>query len=340
MSIDTYLKEKSKASLMAVGIALTLLVGVADYVTGSEIRIDVFYLLPISFVVWYISNRAGIIISTISILLIFISDRLSDPKYHFRFIDLWNLAMILIFFIVVSLALSKLRIILHEQRQLSLELQKALDDVKTVNESLEAFSYSVSHELRAYLWRIESYADMIVEKYSDKLDDEGNNYLHRVCSNTQGMNDFIVALLELSRHSRGDLSRSEVDLTAMVRSTIEESVKKWPGRQVEIVTAEGVTADGDPALLQMVIFNLVENALKFTKHRPVSKIEFGLTMIDGEDVYFVRDNGAGFSMDNAEQLFEPVPGDFIKIRIPGIWYRPGDSTANNSSSWWSDMGQG
>lgn len=318
MSIDTYLKSKSKTSLMTVGIALTLLVGVADYITGSEIRIDVFYLLPISFVVWYINKKAAIIISTISILSIIISDRLSEPNYHIHFIDLWNLAMILVFFIVVSLALSKLRIILYEQRQLSLELQNALDDVKITNESLEAFSYSVSHDLTAFLWRIESYAEMISEKYSDKLDDTGKDYIHRVCSNTQRMQDLIDALLKLSRHTRGDLNRSRVDLTAMVRRTIEEIAKSWPGRQVKIVTADGVTADGDPALLQMIISNLIENAWKFTKHRPVTKIEFGLTNIDGKDVYFVRDNGAGFSMENAEQLFKPFQRFHSKAEFPGF----------------------
>ncbi|MGC1455921.1 MAG: ATP-binding protein [Nitrospirota bacterium] len=318
MGIDTYLKGKSKTSLMTVGIALTLLVGVADYITGSEIRIDVFYLLPISFAVWYINKKAGIIISMLSILSIIMSDHLSDPNYHIHIIDLWNLAMILVFFIVVSLALSKLRTILYEQRQLSLKLEDALHDLKTTNESLEAFSYSVSHDLTAFLWRIGSYAEMLAEKYSDRLDDAGKDYLQRVCSNATRMKDLIDALLKLSRHACGNLNRSRVDLTAMVRSTIEEIAKSLPGRQVEIATANGVTADGDPALLQMIISNLLENAWKFTRHRPLSKIEFGLTNIDGKDVYFVRDNGAGFSMENASKLFKPFQRLHSQSEFPGF----------------------
>ncbi len=305
MRIAFFFKKKSKTSLMAVSMTLTLVVGVLDYITGSEIRIDVFYLLPISFAVWYINKKAGIIISTVSVLSIFLSDHLSDPNYHIRFIDLWNLVMIFVFFIVVSLVLSKLRIILHEQRGLSLGLQKALDDVKTSNEALEAFSYSVSHDLRAPLWRIQSYAQMIDDKYSDKLDEAGKDYIYRVCSNTQRMQDLIDALLKMSRYDRGNLNRSKVDLTAMVRRGIEEIAKGWPGRQVEFVVADGVTADADPALLQVIIFNLAENALKFTKHRPVTKIKFGVKKIDGKDVYFIRDNGAGFNMEHAKKLFKP-----------------------------------
>jgi light-regulated signal transduction histidine kinase (bacteriophytochrome) len=305
MKINTYVGKKSKASLLALGVTLTLAVGVLDYITGSEIRIDVFYLLPISFVAWYVSKSAGIFISTISTLSIFLSDQLSNPGYHIHFVDLWNLTMIFIFLIVASLILSKLRETLYKQRQLSSELQKSINDVKVANESLEAFSYSVSHDLISPLWRIESYAHMITDKYSGKLDETGNNYLERIGTNIGRMRDLIDALLKLSQFTSGSLNRSKVDLTAMVRRGIDESAKVWPGRQIEIIIANGITADGDPTLLQVIIFNLAENALKFTKHRPVSKIEFGMTKIEGKEVYYIRDNGTGFSMKNADGLFKP-----------------------------------
>jgi light-regulated signal transduction histidine kinase (bacteriophytochrome) len=318
MSIDTYLNKKSKTSLMSVGMTLVLAVGVLDYITGSEIRIDVFYLLPISFVVWYADNKAGIIISTLSCISIYISDHFSDPVYHMRFIDMWNLFMIYILFIMASLMLSSLRRLLFKQTQLSLELQKGLDDVKIANESLEAFSYSVSHDLISPLWRIESYAQMIADKYSNKIDETGKDYINRLCANTERMKELIDALLKLSRYTSGNLNRAKVDLTVMVKMVLEESAKVWPGRQLEIVAAEGITADGDAALLQVIIFNLVENALKFTKHRLVSKIEFGMKKMNGEDVYFVRDNGVGFSMANAERLFMPFQRLHSGSNFPGF----------------------
>jgi light-regulated signal transduction histidine kinase (bacteriophytochrome) len=240
-----------------------------------------------------------------SIVLIFSSDLLSNPDHHIHGIDIWNLSMILLFFIIVTLALSQLRTSADEQRKLLSELQKAFDDIKTTNESLEAFSYSVSHDLRSPLWRIEGFTEILAEKYSHALDEKGKEYIGRILSSTQRMKDLIDALLKLALYSRGNINRSSVDLTALVRRTMEESAKSWPGRTVEMVTAAGVIADGDPALLQVVIFNLVENALKFTKHRSVAKIEFGLTKADGKDVYFIRDNGAGFSMTNAKRLFNP-----------------------------------
>ncbi len=317
MSIDTYLKKKSKTSLMAIGMALTLGVGVLDYITGSEIRIDVAYILPISFIVWYISNKAGIIISTISCLSIYFSDHLSDPGYHIRFLDMWNLFLIFILFVLASFMLTKLQYLLHKQNQLSVELQKSMNDVKTANEYLDAFSYSVSHDLISPLWRIESYAQMLADQYSGKLDETSDDYIERIQVNARRMKELIDALLDLSHYARGDPNRSSVDLTAMVKRAVEESVKFWPGRKIEFVATEGVTANGDPALLQVIIFNLVENALKFTKHRSISKIEFGMTKINGKDVYFVKDNGAGFSMDNAERLFRPFQRLHSQIDFPG-----------------------
>jgi signal transduction histidine kinase len=305
MGSNTYIKSNPKAILIIIAVVVTTLIGYVDYLTGFELRVDVFYLMPISFVAWYISKKAGIYISLMSISLIFFSDLLSNPDHHVHGVDVWNLSMILIFFIIVTLSLSHLKISSDEQRQLLSELQKAFDDIKTTNESLEAFSYSVSHDLRGPLWRIEGFTEIIADKYSDRLDEKGIDYIRRILSSTQRMKDLIDALLKLSLYSRGNLNRSSVDLTALVRRAMEESAKSSPGRTVEMVIAEGVIADGDPALLQVIIFNLIENAWKFTKHRPIAKIEFGLTKIDGKDTYFIRDNGAGFSMANAKRLFNP-----------------------------------
>ncbi len=318
MGINEYIKGRSKTNLMMIAMVFTTLIGYIDYRTGSELRIDVFYLIPISFVAWYISKKAGILISSMSALLIFFADVLSKPGHPVHGIFVWDVSMMLLFFMIVTLSLSKLQTTLDEQRQLSSEMQKALDDIETSNESLEAFSYSVSHDLRAPLWRIEGFTEIIAEKYSDKLDDKGKGYLRSIFSGTQRMKDLIDALLKLSRYSDSNLIRSKVDLTAMVRRALEEKVKSLPDRKVEIVTADGVTADGDPALLLVVILNLVENAWKFTKQRPVTKIEFGVTTIDGKDVYFIRDNGAGFSMENAKRLFNPFQRFHSESEFPGF----------------------
>ncbi len=318
MNIHSYLQVKSKTTSVIVALIFALFLGFIDYLTGFELRIDVFYLLPIAFAVWYISKKAAVVIATISILLICFSDLLSKPRLDFHFIDLWNLSVVYLFFIVVIWSLSKLRETLDEQTRLSAEHTRALADLKRTNESLEAFSYSVSHDLRAPLRRIQMYAQMIKEDYSRKLDEKGKEYIQSMSYNTQIMQDLIDALLKLSRYSRGSLNRSRTDLTALVRMTLEENAKSRPERKVEMVVADGVTVDGDPALLQVVIANLITNAWKFTKGRPVAKIEFGTAKIEGKDVYFIRDNGAGFSMENVKRLFNPFQRLHTETEFPGI----------------------
>ena len=318
MNIDTLLQGKAKTIPMIVAIAFTLFLGFIDYLTGFELRIDVFYLLPISFAIWYISKKTALVVSILSILMIYVSDLLSKPYYSLHFIDLWNLSVVFLFFIIVILSLSKLRATLDEQGRLSSELQKALNDIKRTNESLEAFSYSVSHDLRSPLRRIEVYAQMIEEDYSPRLDEAGKDYIRRMCYNTRLMQDLIDALLKLSRYTHASLTRLKVDLSALVRMMLDESARSWPDRTVETVVPGGVSAEGDPAMLQVVVSNLIGNAWKFTMHRQEARIEFGVKKIDGKDVYFIRDNGAGFNMANAQRLFSPFQRLHSESEFPGI----------------------
>jgi light-regulated signal transduction histidine kinase (bacteriophytochrome) len=318
MDIDAYLKSKSTTALMIIAVISTVFIGYVDYITGYEVRIDVFYLIPISFVAWYIGKKAGLIIATTSVLLIFLAALLSMPDYHLHFIEMWDLVMILMFFIVTVLLFSKLRAALHEQKLLALELRTALNDLKSTNKSLEAFSSSVSHDLRAPLRHIEAFAQKITDEYSDKLDETGKDYIRRISSNTRRMNDLIAALLRLSRYTRADLNRAKVSLSVMVKAAIAEHAQSRPERKVELVIADGVTAEGDPTMLQVVIDNLIGNAWKFTQKRPDAKIEFGVTGLDGKTVYYVRDNGAGFDKKYIAKLFSPFQRLHSDGEFPGI----------------------
>ncbi len=297
------MQEKKRAFLIIVTLVIIVLLGYIDYLTGFELRIDVFYLLPVALAVWYVSSTFGSVMSLLSAAIIFIADLFSKTDHHIHLIDLWNIVMILLFFVIFTVSLSKLRIAMKAQKKLSLDLQRALDERNKANEYLESFSYSVSHDLKSPLWHIASFASMLLEKHADRFDDEGKDYVGRILSNASRMNDLIDALLALSKYSRHALIRSEVDLTALVRMSLEENVKTQSERKVEFVTADGVTAYGDPALLQVVISNLVDNAWKFTRQRPITKLEFGSITMQGEDVYFIRDNGVGFSPEDAARLF-------------------------------------
>jgi signal transduction histidine kinase len=176
-------------------------------------------------------------------------------------------------------------------------------DLEAVNNELEAFSYSVSHDLRAPLRSINGFSQALLEDYGDKLDADGQGYLARIRAASQRMGTLIDNLLDLSRLSRSPLRWEQVNLSDLVRTIAEELQSAEPGRQVEFSIAEGVLAHGDASLLCVVLENLLGNAWKFTAKQPRAHIEFGAREEQGQAVYFVRDDGAGFDMAYADKLF-------------------------------------
>jgi hypothetical protein len=190
------------------------------------------------------------------------------------------------------------------------ELNRAKDELQIVNaaleaanKELEAFSYSVSHDLRAPLRSIDGFSQALLEDCVDQLDEEGKDNLQRVRAATQRMGELIDDMLNLSRVARKEIRVETVDLSAMAQTIAAELRRSQPERQVELVIAEGMVADGDSGLLKAALENLLGNAWKFTGKRSEAKIEFGITRQDGISAYFVRDNGAGFDPAYADKLF-------------------------------------
>lgn len=185
-------------------------------------------------------------------------------------------------------------------------LQRAIIDLQAVNKELEAFSYSVSHDLRAPLRSIDGFSQALLEDYQDQLDDTGKDYLHRIRSATQRMGQLIDDLLNLSRLMRSDVQLETVDLSLLARRIGTELQESHPERQVELIVQAGLTAQGDNRLLQMLLTNLLDNAWKFTSKHNRARIEFGAIIPQtGIPVYFVRDDGAGFNMAYTNKLFSP-----------------------------------
>jgi PAS domain S-box-containing protein len=194
-----------------------------------------------------------------------------------------------------------------EVEQLNAELEERVrmrtTELETSNKELEAFSYSVSHDLRAPLRSIDGFSHILLDEYQDKLDDEGKDFLARVRTASQQMGILIDALLQLSRVSRSEMKRDEVNLSEIVNSIAADLRKNAPERQVEFRIAQGAIERGDARLLDVAMRNLLENAWKFTSKRPLTVIEFGTVQNDGRRAYFVRDNGAGFDMAYGDKLF-------------------------------------
>ncbi len=168
---------------------------------------------------------------------------------------------------------------------------------------MESFSYSVSHDLRAPLRVVDGFAAIILEDYGARLDTIGREHVQRIAAAAARMNAMIDALLALSRRTARDLERDSFDLSRAAEELADELRASDVRRKVEFRIEPGLRADGDPTLLRLVLQNLLGNGYKFTGQAAQAVVEFGCHVVDGNDVFFVRDNGAGFDMRFAGQLF-------------------------------------
>jgi PAS domain S-box-containing protein len=190
-----------------------------------------------------------------------------------------------------------------DRKQAEVALQKAKLELEAANKELEAFSYSVSHDLRSPLRTIDGFSQALLEDYADHLPAEGQNYLKRVRAATQRMGQLIDDLLNLSKVTRAPMKLVSVDLSGLVQGIVTELQRTQPERRVNFKITSNLKARGDPSLLQAVLENLLNNAWKFTAKREKAEIEFGSKSENNEVVYFIRDNGAGFDMTYVDKLF-------------------------------------
>jgi PAS domain S-box-containing protein len=182
-------------------------------------------------------------------------------------------------------------------------LEQSSSQLAATNKELEAFSYSVSHDLRAPLRSIDGFSQALLEDYAKKLDKTGQDYLGRLRAASQKMGELIDGILKLSRLTRSEMHHVPTDLSTMAEEIVDKLRETQPERQVKFAIAKNLTANGDPQLLRVLMENLLTNAWKFTGKNPRAKIEFNVERNNGRKAYFIRDNGAGFDMAYADRLF-------------------------------------
>lgn len=182
-------------------------------------------------------------------------------------------------------------------------VQQRTRELEESNQELQAFSYSVSHDLRAPLRTIDGFSLALAEDFADVLNEDGRDYIQRVRGGVQRMGMLIDALLQLSRVTRSEVQRERVDLSQLARLTFGELVTNDAEREVAFAAQPDMVAEADPRLMRVAFENLLGNALKFTSRTAGARIDFGSTVQNGETVYFIRDNGAGFDMQYVDRLF-------------------------------------
>jgi hypothetical protein len=183
------------------------------------------------------------------------------------------------------------------------ELSGLNRQLETANRELEAFNYTVSHDLRSPLTNVSGYCQVLLELHAETLDHSCQDYIQEIYKATLRMNDLIDDLIKFSRLNHQELQRQEVNLSAMAHIIAAELRAKDKQRRINFRITEGIVGNGDPRLLHLVLVNLLGNAWKYTGRKESAEIEFGVMEKGGKQVYFVRDNGAGFDMAEAHRLF-------------------------------------
>ena len=191
----------------------------------------------------------------------------------------------------------------HELQERNESLRRNAAELLAANTELDAFAYSVSHDLRAPLRSIDGFSQILLEDYSEKLDEAGRESLQRVRAASQRMGTLIDDLLKLARVTRAEIRTEDVDLSGMAREIVGELQRTTPERQVEFAIAPGLKARGDARLLRVALDNLLRNSWKYTAKQPAPRVEFRSADTNGGKTFMVRDNGAGFDMKYADKLF-------------------------------------
>jgi light-regulated signal transduction histidine kinase (bacteriophytochrome) len=195
--------------------------------------------------------------------------------------------------------------------------QKLAGELDYANKELESFSYSVAHDLKTPISAIKGFSTILVEDYSSVLDKEGASYLNRICDNTDKMTGLINDLLHLSKVSLHELHIEHVNISDIVITLTDELKQACPDRRVAISIEPNQIVNGDRSLLKIALSNLINNSWKYTSKQNNASITFGVAVINKKPTYFVKDNGSGFDMNKASDLFKPFKRLHSDSEFPG-----------------------
>ena len=214
----------------------------------------------------------------------------------------FGLLLLLLVILMVALLTERIEKV-RKLRSLNRELTRETVKLEDANNELEAFAYSVSHDLRVPLRAIDGFSRIVIEDYEDKLDEEGTRLLNIVRENTKKMGQLIDDILLLSRAGRQEMNITGLDMSSLAKNIYADFYQDTHGRTIIFSVDDLPKAMGDRALITQVFTNLIGNAIKFTGEKDISKIEVGFNDDKEDNIYYVKDNGAGFDMKYYDKLF-------------------------------------
>lgn len=285
-------------------LVMILVVFILDIFTPIGVLIWLLYLGPLLIVSQRYTRAWNLAALSLCSVLILVGYRLS-PKIPFPEPYLYNrLIAILIMWMAVHF--------LHKQREAGLKIQQLnnalvenITQLERSNQDLKSFCYTISHDIRAPLVRMAGFSNALMEDYSYNMDRQGKMYMERIITSCSSLMLSLDKVLDLSKLSFSNLNITEVNLSDLAQSIIQELAETQPERKVFITITPQLIARGDRDLLRLAMENFLGNAWKFTSKQQDARIDFGVTEQNGQIVYFIRDNGSGFDMAFVDKLFKP-----------------------------------
>jgi signal transduction histidine kinase len=315
-SAEEYFRRQSKTFFLICSIIITLLIGVADYLTGEELSLVIFYILPISLIVWFTNRDATIFMCIISSIIEFAANSAAGRTYSHYLISFWNSALLLGFFLLYAFILSMLQKEYRSRTKLIDELQASLAELKHTREELEQksqdltrsnmdlqqFAYAASHDLQAPLRGVEGFVNLLSRRYKGQLDTTADEFIEFIVDGVKRMHVLIKDLLEYSQIGAKEIHwkpmESELAVTqalANLKTAVEESSA--------IVTYKALPRIvGDPAQMSSLFQNLIGNAIKYRKEE-TPKIHISAEREGDRWLFSVNDNGIGIDPNNSDRIF-------------------------------------
>jgi signal transduction histidine kinase len=303
MKIVEYFGKQSKPFYILLCSALLSIIGIADYLTGNEISLSIFYLFPVALATWFVNKRMGILFSIIGAEVWFIADVTMGYSYSHFLMHIWNAFVRLCFFLIVSYLLSMLKISFMNEKRLNRELEQHVLALTETNRELDAFNYTVSHDLKAPLIIIGGFINRFLKKQGDDLDTKEKDMLNAIQAHIQKMERLIKDLLAFSRVGRRKIEPTEIDMGNLVTTVLDELKPISEGRMIKYDIKTLASTHGDRTLIKQVFSNLLSNAIKFTTNKKTAIIEVGGLTEENENIYYVKDNGMGFNSQDSDKLF-------------------------------------